>query len=667
VGRRNARGRWRNSESAPVWLRPLPVVVLLGALTFLVYLNSLQNEFVFDDVGLIVKSSRIRDLRNLPRILGAYGHPAYRPIRTASHAIDYALFGLNPAGFRAVNIALHVLNGTLLFFLFRALLRNPRPALLAAMLFVVHPIQTESVAYISGRRDLLFAVFYLAGFACYVRYRETDRVRYLFLAGFAYLLSLLSKEMAISLPLLCLWYDVVRSIPAAEGNSPLSPLRAVAEGVRTAVRRHTLLYAAGTAGLLFLVWYYVYRMNPSQQRAMYGGGLGPTLMTSARIVVHYIKLLLFPITLNADYSFNAFPVSRSLGDLRALFALAILGAVVWGLLRLLPSARWAAFGGLWFFVTLLPVSQIIPHHEMMAEHYLYLPSAGIFLAAGVLLEGALVQPRRHAATVVAFTLVVALLGVRTVVRNRDWRDSQTLWTKTIQTAPGSARAHVNVGELALRQGRSLQAFREFQEAISIQPDDAVNRDNLGVVLLRHGMFDEAEQQFREAIRIQPRYVNSRVNLGLIYLNRRQLDEAEQEFRAASGSTRIASAFRGAIENNLGVVLALKGKRQEAEHAFAEAVRLAPRNADARANLGKAYLEKGMAREGIAQFDEAVRLNGSNPRFHYMLGQAYYQEGEKEFAAISLTRALSLKATFPEARSLLDKIIRERASEQGGRG
>jgi Flp pilus assembly protein TadD len=158
-----------------------------------------------------------------------------------------------------------------------------------------------------------------------------------------------------------------------------------------------------------------------------------------------------------------------------------------------------------------------------------------------------------------------------------------------------------------------------------------------------------------------------VNLGLIYLNRRQLDEAEQEFRAASGSKRITSAFRGAIINNLGIVLALKGRKQEAEQAFLEAVRLAPGSADARANLGKAYIEKGMVREAIAQLSEAVRLKGSNPRFHYMLGQAYHQQGEKEFAVIALARALSLKADFPEARSLLGKIIRERTSEQGRRG
>jgi hypothetical protein len=338
-------------------VQPVPAVLLLGALTALLYLNSFQNEFVFDDIGLIANSSRIRDLRNLPKILGAYGHPAYRPLRTASHAIEYSFFGLNPAGFRGVNIALHVLNGTLVFFLFRTLLRSPRPALLAAILFAIHPIQTESVAYISGRRDLLFTLFYLLGFACYVRYRESNRLRYLFLAGLSYLLSLLSKEMAITLPLLCLWYDVVRSIPTTDGMRPLTPWQAATEGVRTAVGRHKVLYAAGTAVLLLLAWYYVYRVNPSRQQAMYGGGLGPTLMTSTRIVVHYIKLLLFPITLNADYSFNAFPVSRSLADPKGLVALAILGAVVWGLLRLLPSARWAAFGGLWFFITLLPVSQ----------------------------------------------------------------------------------------------------------------------------------------------------------------------------------------------------------------------------------------------------------------------------------------------------------------------
>jgi Flp pilus assembly protein TadD len=335
--------------------------------------------------------------------------------------------------------------------------------------------------------------------------------------------------------------------------------------------------------------------------------------------------------------------------------------------RLVAYDRWAAFGGLWFFVTLLPVSQIIPHHEMMAEHYLYLPSAGLCLTVGTLLERALADQRRRAAIVTAFALVVVLLGLRTVVRNRDWRNSQTLWSKTVLTAPGSARAHNNVGEFALKLGRDQQAFREFLEAVRIKPDEPIYRDNLGAILLRHGEFDEAEKQFREAIRLAPQFPTFHVNLGLLYLNRRQLDEAEQEFRAALASWQPTRGFRAAILNNLGIVLALKGKRQEAEQTFAEAIRIAPEFPDAHANLGKAYVEKGMIDEGVNQLSEAVRLKASDARFHYLLADAYYRQGRKEIAVVEVVRALSLRSDFPEAQALLHKINKEKASGRGRRG
>jgi Flp pilus assembly protein TadD len=658
--RRRLAGRPGSASAVtPIWLRPVPVVLLLGALTVLFYLNSLPNEFVFDDLGLIAKKTSIRDIGNLPALLGLHGKGAYRPLRTASHALDYALFGLNPIGFHVVNIALHILNGALIFRLFKALSGNPRPALLAAILFVVHPIQTEAVAYISGRRDLLFTLFYLLGFTCYIRYRETDRPMYLVLTGVNYVLSLLSKEMGISLPVLCVCYDVIRSMPSENAARPATSWQALVEGVRTAFHRNKLLYAVGTGGLLSLVLYYVFLANPSSQREMYGGGLWPTLLTSARIFVHYLKLIVFPLTLNADYSYNAFPVSHSFAEAGVILAVIILGGIWWAIYRLLGAHRWAAFGGLWFFVTLLPVSQIVPHHEIMAEHYLYLPSAGLFLAAGLLLERALAENRRGVAIGTAFAMVVAVLGIRTVVRNRDWRDSETLWTKTIQTAPESARAHTNVGEIALRKGRFQQAYQEFSEALQIKPNDAVNHDNLGVVLLRHGQLDEAEQHFRESLQFWPDYPKAHVNLGLIHLNRRQLDEAEQEFRLALNFTRITPQFRGEILSNLGIVAALKGKMGEAEQTFAEAVRVAPNSADAHANLGKAYLEKGMVQEGIARLAEAVKLNGSDPRFHYLLGDAYYRHGQKELALIEVSKALSLRTDFPEARALRQKIGEEK--------
>lgn len=645
--------------------RPVVAVLALGLLAAAIYVNSLGNGFVFDDRGLVVFNQEIRDPGQLARMLATGGWRTYRPIRTVSYAIDYYFFGLNPAGFHGFNIFYHVLNGALVFLILRRILRQPRFALLAAILFIVHPIQTDSVTYISGRRDLVFTLFYLTGFYAFVRYRETTRLRYLCFAGGSYYLSLLSKEMAITLPLLCLCYDLIRSLPAnrLEGRNSWQALR---EGMRNLFAQHKWFYIVMGALFVAVALYYILVFRVSRQREMWGGGIWPTLLTSARIFAHYLTLLVLPLKLNADYSYNAFPISHSLADARVIFALMILGVAWWGIYRLLAYDRWAAFGGLWFFATLLPVSQIIPHHELLAEHYLYLPSAGVFLAASLFLERLLERTTRPAAVSAAFTLLVLLLGIRTVVRNRDWKDDLSLWTKTVKTAPESARAHTNLGEVYLRQSRFVQAEQEFREALRIQPNDAVNLDNHGLALLRLGRLDEAERAFREALRAFP-LPNTRINLGLLYLRRRQLDEAEREFRNILQYGGLGRPLRAAVLNNLGIVSALKGRQEEAEQAFKEAIGLDQNNGDARGNLGKLYVEKGRFQQGATELEGALRLKRSDPDLYRLLGEAYYQQGMKELAAIELARALRLKTDFPEAQALLKKIIRERTSERGRRG
>jgi Flp pilus assembly protein TadD len=660
---------WGRAGGTTLRLRTRSALLLLAVLVGLVYANSLPNAFVFDDYGLVVKKRQIRSLDQVPRIFfpeTVMG--GYRPLRTASYAIDYSLFGLNPSGFRAFNIFYHFLNGSLLFIILRTILGQVRPALLASILFLIHPIQTDSVAYISGRRDLLFTLFYLAGFYCFVRYRVTGQLRYLGFAGVSYLLSLMSKEMAVSLPLLCFCYDLFKSFPAA-GEENRGSWQTLREGLRSLFQRHKWFYLLTGALFVFVAWYYAFRVvaRVTRQHEMWGGGLWPTLLTDSRIFAHYIKLLVFPSTLNADYSYNAFPISYSLADPRVLFALAILGAVGWGIFRLVSYEPMAAFGGVWFFITLLPVSQIIPHHEMMAEHYLYLPSAGFFLAVALLVERLLARSRHVRAIPTAVALVVFLLGVRTVVRNRDWKDDLTLWTKTVRTAPQCARARTNLGEIHLRKGAVVQARQEFLQALRIKPNDEVNHDNLGAALLRLGQLEAAEREFQEAARISPSFSSPKANLGLVHLGRGKLDEAEREFREALRSRRLSRIRRPRVLNNLGIVLAMKGRREEAKKMFEDAVRRDPHYADARGNLGKVYLEEGMPKEATVELTEATRLKGSDARFHHLLGEAYYQQGMKELAAIELAKALSLKSDFPKARALLEKIDREKASERGRRG
>ncbi len=648
----------------PVWLRPLPVMLLLAALAGLTYVNSLPNDFVFDDKGLS------RSLEDLQWLLQNRRWPTYRPLRTASYAIDYALFGLNPAGFRAFNILYHVLNGALLYVILRAVLRQSRPALLAAILFIVHPIQTESVAYISGRRDVLFTLFYLAGLCTFIWCRETNRVRYLFLAVGFFLLSLLTKEMAITLPLLWLCYDLIRSLPPTYADSRPSSWEALKEGTRTLLRRHKWFYLLLGTLYTILAYYYVYiSVLPMSLRSeMWGGGKWPTLLTSVRIFAHYLKLMVFPLTLSADYSFNAFPISYSLAEARVIVALMIVGGAWWAIYRLLASDRWAAFGGLWFFVTLLPVSQIIPHHEIVAEHYLYLPSAGFCLTAAVLVERLLTQSRNPRAIAAAFALIVLLLGLRTVVRNRDWKDDLTLWTRTVQTSPESARAHIALAGMHLRQGRHDQAGQELVEALRIQPNSVGTHSDLGVVLLQLGRLGEAEQEFREAIRLSVSpSPGLRVNLALVYIGRSQLHEAERELDAALRSGQLSPLERGAALHNQGLVYAKTGRPAEAEKAFVESLNIDPKNVSARVRLATLYLEKGMLPEGATQLEETLRYKGSDADLHALLGEVYYRLGRKERAAAELTRALSLKGDFPEAKAFLDTINREMASDKATPG
>jgi tetratricopeptide (TPR) repeat protein len=679
-------------SSLPSWIRepgPIQVAVLLAALASVIYANSLGNGFVFDDSLLISENVEIQNLERLPQIIEWAGRrpvalPAdqgitHRPVRTAALALQYSLFGKTPTGYRLVNILLHILNGTLVFVIVKALLGRGLPALLAAGLFVVHPVQTESVAYVSGQRDVLFTAFYLLGFWSYLRFRGTERIGYLVTCGISYVLGLLTKEMAITLPLLCVVYDLLRDLPG-RGHGVAPPLlQALRDGMRAVLARSKWLYLL-MGGLLGLcLYYFVFIANPSHRRALYGGGLGPTLLTSGRIVVHYLKLLIFPFTLNADYSFDAFPVSRSLADPHALLALLILTAIGYGLLRLLRIDRMAAFGGFWFFITLLPVSQIIPHHEMVAEHFLYLPSVGVCLVIAWLVGQGLAVRRYAAAISLAFAVGLLLLGVRTVMRNRDWKDNLALWTATVRTAPRSVRARTNLAGSLKAKERFEEALIHYQAANEILPDSPRGYIGMGDVYRLMGRFDLAVERFERALELHSASIAARVGLTRTYADMglqdkalevsRQVPEVQLRedrsyrkmgdmYRGAGLYAPAVEAYRKALElspydfrlySSLGMAYAALGKHEEAAAAFRQALKFNPQWATAHLNLGNYFLHKGRLPEAIRSFQETLRLAPNDAAAHNNLGVAYSRMGRLDEALAEFQRALALEPNSSEFR------------------
>src|SRR5581483_666797 len=251
-----------------------------------------------------------------------------------------------------------------------------------------------------------------------------------------------------------------------------------------------------------VLWYFAGPMIllTYHRATWYGGSIAGNFATVARIWLHYLSLMVFPHTLLADYSYNAFPASVSLREPEVVVALVALVGVAAGLVLVARRFPLCGYGGWWMLVAILPVSHIIPISEIAAEHYLYVPLFGFCLIAGVLLDalcGAELRETFRQArlrTAAVYGLVGCLLfaaGWRTVVRNRDWANEETFWSTVTQTAPQSARGHYNLAGLYKRQGRFDDAAREFMATLAISPRKADAVAGLGELAFESGQYGQA--------------------------------------------------------------------------------------------------------------------------------------------------------------------------------
>ena len=539
---------------AGAWRRLL-VAALLVAAVAVAFGNALQNEFVYDDRLLIVDNPAVR-----APLTDLHALAFYRPLRTLSYRVDYAVGGLDPRIFHAMNLVYHAATTVLVSAVLTRVGASPVAATTGALLFAVHPVQTDSVTYASGRRDVLCGLFFTAGFLTYLRYRETKRRSALIAALASYVLAILAKEMAITLPIVCFLYDRF-SMARASAPSPMPDgrseqprpvqLQGASERARRRsgsyaaqasdratqqMRRYRLFAAIAGVGVTWAV-YGTFVRRVVAVTGWHGGSVGSNVATVLRIWAHYLALVVWPARLSADYSYRAFPVSTGFLDARALGAALLL-------LALAAVARWrwrrgdlAGFGAAWWAVTLLPVSHLVPYRELLAEHYLYLPMVGVAVvvagvvdAAGRRATVAGVPARR---IVLAVALVATLAAIaRTIVRNRDWYDGASLWAATVATVPDCARAHFNLGQVYFERVRFDDAEREWRAAIAITPDDLDTLLALATLYNRQARFDEAERWANAALTRDPDDVRALTLAGWIALGAGDPRRALPRFDAA---------------------------------------------------------------------------------------------------------------------------------------
>ncbi|OGP88512.1 MAG: hypothetical protein A2156_03560 [Deltaproteobacteria bacterium RBG_16_48_10] len=630
------------------------VLICLGLGGILLYNNCIHNQFVFDDFDLILNNMRIQSIKNIPSILGlaTFRYP-YRPLRELSYAIDYQFTGLNPVGFHLFNIVYHLLSSYFVFLIAFLLSKDRKVGLITALLFIAHPIQTESVTYISGRRDILTSLFFFMGFYFFLRLRESPSKKYFILVFLSYVLSLLSKEMGVTLPAIILLYDLLW--PAQknpeQGSFSQSLKRILSLGKET-LKRNGFFYLGLFLIALFFTFYKVVIRNPSHQEGFYGGTMASNFLTVIRIWVFYLQLLILPLSQNVAHSF---PLSKSLFELKTMFSVLFLFTLFVLLIKGLRKNTLYSFCGFWFFITLLPVSHIFPHHELLAEHYLYLPSFGFLLAIGLLSSEVFKQARWRPFVYGFLTALFLFYSSLTIHRNLVWKNGYTLWMDAASKSPDSPRVKLNLGNALMRKGEDERAVEIFKTLIQTDQKNHQAYNNLGVIYLERKEFDLAIEAFNKAILIRPRNADTYNNLAMALAMKGDLDTA---IKSVEEAIRIRP--RSDFYFNLAKFYEDKGMAREAITAYEKAVQSSPKFFDAYHHLGILYSRLELPREAIAVLEKALKINPDSGKTHFMLGVNFLKTKDKENAVRHLEKALQLTTNEKDRKAIESVLMRLRS-------
>lgn len=536
---------------------------MVGLATLLVFLPSVGNDFVnWDDDRNFLENPHYRGLG--PAQIGwafrafILGH--YHPLTWLSSSFDYALWGMNPAGYHFTNVVLHAITAVLVFLLFvellkKALDRESSPQLVwaaaaGALVFSLHPLRVESVTWASERRDVLCGVFYAGTLLLYMR----GKVRW---AIAAFVGALLSKILAVTLPVVLLLIDFY-------------PLRRKSFTWCTLSEKLPFFALAAVAG-----FYAMTRTTGSFGSATADLGLYPDLRVGLSLygLAFYVVKTLVPISLYPQYVYSLDPQItdwRIVGS--AVFVGAVTALAVWQWKqRPWIAAVWGAY-----VVTLLPVLSLLrlDRQQVVADHHTYLATLGI---AGLLGGVWLVQYEKSANWVILRgTVTLAVLTGLTLGQIPRWKDSKTLWSRTVEGQPLSIVAHNNLGRAVLAEGDAAGAVQHFERAVEMDPRYAQAQYNLGSLRMQQGSLTEAEASLRAAVEREPRLAQAQNALGNCLLRQERVAEAVPHYEAA---LEAAPDYADA-HYNFGVALEYLGRSLEAVYHYRLAAELDPSNADA---------------------------------------------------------------------------------------
>lgn len=481
------------------------LVVIVG---IIIYANSFDVPFQFDDIRFIVDSDDIKDLSNIPALFDAFQR---REIVGLSLAINYHLCKLDTFGYHIFNTAVHIINSLLVYALVILIFSTPellnhpyrdKRVLLAAaasLIFLCHPVQTNAVTYIWQRAASIAAMFYFLAIVSYIKGRLSKNPVYFIVALLSSFAALFSKENTVTLPFMfficeIFLFGLYKKPKLAAG---------ILLGALVAILAIIPVWISLTWGIKSLSYFESLTRDGPIPRHIY-------LLTQFNVIRTYLHLLIFPLNLNLDYQY---PLASSLSEGKTFLSLLLhLGIIGFGA-AMFKRHRPLSLGIFWFYITLSPESSIIPIKDVIFEHRLYLPLPGFAIFLSTLLFSKLNNSKRFC---FVMGIIIIILSTLTIKRNIIWQDEFTLWNDVLSKSPNKARPHCN---LAMAYGKLKEydkAIHHAKIAVALDPGFAQAHYNLGLAYSKKHVYKKAIEYYQNAVNADPLYVKAYYNMGLAY-------------------------------------------------------------------------------------------------------------------------------------------------------
>jgi tetratricopeptide (TPR) repeat protein len=586
-------------------------IIVIGGF---IYGNTFSVPFQWDEEAYIRDNTTIQNLGNFlhpSRTADLELHHMYtqRFLSYFTFALNYHLHGNDVTGYHVVNIAIHLMNALLLYFLVRLLFRTPRlkdatigqyapqAAWLSALLFVAHPVQTEAVTYIFQRHASLMAMFYLLSISLFIYARLTRQMRYLIAATLMTIMAMLSKENALTIPLAALLVEIT----FFEGRISKRVLYLLPLFLTLPII--PLTHGGGDT------WHAAELVLQSLSPAEADPYRTAYLLTQARVLITYLRLLVLPINQTFDYDYplyHSFAETAVWGSFLALlifFCFAIF-LIVRARRGGAPELALMGFGIIWLFLTISIESSIFPIPMVINEYRLYLPSAGafIFLVAGTHYVMNRFTPKHLCKLTMTLFLIAISFGIASHMRNGIWQTRTALWEDTVQKSPQKARTHRNLGRIYEETGRFNEALTQYREAINLNNGFVRAYIDLAYLSMKMSKYELAANAFKSAIMLDDSLKLVRLDLGLAYSAMGKYRKAESELK--SYIRNVPTDSQG--HYYLGLAYMNDGDHKEALDHFEHALGLKADYHEAHNSLGYLYLETGDYAHAIEQFTESLK-------------------------------------------------------------